>query len=160
MANVNTIAIDLVGGTATLTVTNSGNPVDTITYTDATKVLSFANRSLINISGADFLNYLQQFAVFQQAILNNFSPNINTSVPYTETDFNENNNTGSSSWDFYAVCGYAPLGRLVDYSALSSNSTVNVKNRQFTLTANFNEWLNLLLALLHYKQSVKTFLNI
>jgi hypothetical protein len=160
MANVNNIVIDLVGRIATLTITNAGNPVDTITYTDSTQILSFANRSLINISGADFINYLLQFAVFQQAILYNFSPNINTTIPYTMTQFVENNNTGNSSWDFYGVCGYAPLGRVVDYSAMSSNSTVNVKNRQFTLTALFTEWLNLLTSLLHYQLSVRAFLHL
>lgn len=160
MANVNTIAIDLVTGTAILTITNSSNTVETITYTNSSKTLLFANRSLINISGSDFLNMLAQFIIFQQAILTNFSANIFSTMTFTEVQNIENNNTGGNTWDFYCVTSYSPTGRTLDYSALGSYGTVNVKNRQFATTINFAEWVYLLQALNHYNASVKAFFSL
>lgn len=160
MANVNTIAIDLVAATATLTITNSSNVVDTITYTNSSNTINFVNRPLINISGTDFLNMLSQFIIFQQAILTNFSSNIFSTTPFTEVQNAETNNVGGNSWDFYSVNSYSPTGRTVDYSALGSNGTVNVKNRQFAITVNFSEWVHLLQGLLHYNASVKAFFSL
>jgi len=160
MANVNNIVIDLVAGTAVLTITNSGNTVDIVTYTNSSNNLHFVNRPLINISGIDFLNMISQFFIFQQAILTNFSANIFSSSPFTEVQNVEINNISGNSWDFYSVNAYIPTGRTVDYSALSSNSTVNIKNRQFSITINFSEWVYLLQVLNHYNASLKYFFSL
>lgn len=160
MANVSNIVIDLGAQTATLTITNASTPVETITYTNSSNTVSFASRSMINISGIDFLNYLAQFLIFQTAILNNFSANIFTTTPFTEVENVETNNVGGNSWNFYSVTSYSPTGRTVDYSALGSNQTVNINNRQFTITINFPEWVYLLGALNHYNASVKAFFSL
>lgn len=160
MALVNNIVIDLGASTATLTSTSSGNNVDTITYTNSTNQIVFSNRPLINISGVDFLIFLTQLTILQQAIFINFHTNVFLTTPFTEVQNIENNNIGGNTWDFYSVIGYAPLGRIVDYSCLGSNSTVNLKNRQFSLTANYPEWLSLLVALNHYSSSIKAFLGL
>lgn len=160
MANVNNITIDLTANTAVLNITNGGNTVDNITYTQSSNNLVFSNRPLINISRIDFLNMLNQFIIFQQAILNNFSSNIFSTTPFTEVQNVETNNTGGNTWDFYSVNNYSPIGRTVDYSALGSNQTVNVKNRQFSITLSFPEWVYLLQALQHYNASVKVFFSL
>lgn len=156
MANVSNIVIDLGAQTAVLTITNASNPVETITYTNSLNQISFAPRSLINISAADFLNYLSQFAIFQTAILFNF-PQYTGTTPFTFMENVETNNTGSNQWDFYSVVGYSPTGRTVDYACLGSNNTANLNNRQFTITLNFPEWLYLLQALNHFQASATAF---
>lgn len=158
MANVNNIVIDLTANTATLTITNSSNAVETITYTQSSNQINFANRSPITISGIDFLNMLAQFVIFQQAILTNFSTSIFITTPFTEVQNVETNNT--STWNFYSVTGYSPTGRTVDYVATSSGSTVTLNNRQFSITQNFSEWVYLLQALNHYNASVKAFFSL
>ena len=161
MANVTTIAIDPVAGTSTLTIVNAGNNVEIITYIDAKKVLTFASRPLINLSALDFLNYLHQFVIFQQVILNNFNANIFSMTPFTQMISSQDNNITANSWDYYCLCGYTSSSyRIVDYSALGSAKTVNLNNRQSTVTAYFAEWVNLLNSLQYYSSSVKQFFSL
>jgi hypothetical protein len=160
MVLVNTLVVDLSGQTVTLTVTSAGSPVETITYTFSSNTLQFASRSLINISGTDFLTLMQQINLFQTAIIFNFNVNVITSTPFTEVQNIEDNITGTNQWEFYSVTGYSPTGRTLDYTALGSNATVNLNNRQFAVTVNFPEWTLMLQALNHFKGSVQQFLNI
>ena len=66
MVLVNTLVVDLSGQTVSLTVTSAGSPVETITYSFSANTVTFANRSVINISGTDFLTLIQQINYFKQ----------------------------------------------------------------------------------------------
>jgi hypothetical protein len=160
LANINNIVIDLGAGTAVLTVTNGGNPVETITYTNSSTTISFSNRSVITISAVDFLSYLSQLVIFQKAILANFSVNQFATIPYTELQTLNNNNTGAGTWQYYGVAGYAPLGRIVDYTSTLANVNTTLNNRQFSLTANFAEWIFILQDLSNYYLQIKGYFNL
>jgi|HubBroStandDraft_2_1064218.scaffolds.fasta_scaffold164017_1 hypothetical protein len=160
MALVNSIVIDLSALTATLTSTSSGNPVETLTYSQATNQIVFSSRSPTNILASDFLILVTQFNLLQTAILANFAPSTFEATPFTFVENVETNSTSNNQWQFYSAVGYSPTGRSVDYSALGSNSMVNLNNRQFNQTLNFPEWIYTLLAINHYRVSVGQFLNI
>jgi hypothetical protein len=160
MVLVNSLVVDLSALTATLTVTSSGNPVETFTYSSSTNQIVFSSRTLINIVATDFLTLIAQFNLLQTAILTNFAPSTYIANPFTEIENVETNLTGSNQWNFYSVVGYSPTGRNVDYSAVGASTTVNLNNRQFNQTLNFSEWIYVLQALNHYYLSVRQFFNI
>ena len=102
MANVITISNDLVNGTVTLAVTNSGHPIETITYTNSNQTLAFSSRVALTIPGSDFLAFLSELVIFQKVILSNFSSaNLFVTVPFTSFNNMESNNT--TTWTMVTV---------------------------------------------------------
>lgn len=160
MALVNSIVIDLGAKTASLTSTSSGSPVETITYSFSSNQVTFNNRSLINILGTDFLTLIAQVNLLQAAILSNFPVIQYANVPFTEVQNVQTNLVSSNQWNYYCVTSYSPTGRIIDYSALGSNTTVNLNNRQFSMTINYPEWIYILQALNYYNVGVKSFFNL
>jgi len=153
MALVSLITIDLVTQTVTLTTTVSGNSVETIIYNDLNKQINFALRPLINISIKDFLDYIAQVNIFQQAIFFNFNPSIAETLPFGSCSNVENHDVGLNEWNL--LCVYGALPRVCNYSCNIGSQTVNLANRVNAKTIEFPEWIYFLQALNHYRASIK-----
>lgn len=158
MALVNTITVDLAAKTVVLNSTSGGNLVENITYSQSVNQITFLTRPDIVISGIDFLNLTNQINIFQTAILFNFSPNINATIPFNSCDNSENHDSVNNLWGLACIYGASP--RPINYSAIGSNNTVDLIARGSSKTIEFPEWLNLLNGLNHYRVSIRNFFSL
>ncbi len=71
---------------------------------------------------------------------------------------NEVNDTVGHTWSLAGIFVASP--RVINYSAILSNKTVDLLNRAQSKTIEFPEWIFLLYCLKHYRNSVKTFLSL
>lgn len=158
MALVNVITIDLVAKTAVLTSTSAGNGVETITYTNSTNQITFSTRADIVISGADFINLIDQINIFQTAILFNFAPNAFATIPFGSCDNSEVHDIVNNNWNLACIYGASP--RAINYSGLGASKTVDLLARASPKIIDFPEWIYCLYALNHYRISIRNFFSI
>lgn len=158
MALLTTIDINLIAKTAVLTCTVSGNRVEIITYTNSTQNVTFTKRDPLTISGTDFMSYTDQIKIFQTAIIFNFSPNQFATVPFGQCDANEIQDVGSQTWNLtvFSVDG----SNVVEYSAALATLDVALIDRNPDKTITFPEWIETLVALNHYRLSVRNYFNL
>lgn len=158
MALVNTLVVDLVAKTVILTSTSSGNSVETITYNNILNQITFSSRADITITGSEFIDFVSQINILQTAILFNFSPNINATVPFGSVNNVENHDSNANTWGLTCIYGATP--RVLNYAGLGSNKTVNLLARANSKTIEFTEWIRCLSALNSYRISIRNFFNI
>lgn len=157
MALVNTLVVDLVTQTIVLTSSNAGL-VETITYSNALKQVTFAARAAINITGAEFIDLVSQINILQTAILFNFSNNINETVPFNSFNLLDSYDSGANTWNLVCLCGSVP--RVFNYSGIGSNSTVDFLARANSKTIEFPEWMKCLQAINSYRTEIRDFFNL
>ena len=158
MALVSNIVNDLSTGTSVLTITKTGNPVETLTYENSLKTITFSLRPTINITGVEFLDLIKQINIFQTSILFNFNTNINVSIPFSNVTSNENHDSLDVFWNFTFTVG--PNPRVANYSAENSTKTVDLLNRAQPKTIEFPEWIYFLSSLKHYQISFRNYFSI
>lgn len=153
MALLSNIVVDQSAQTAILTVTKAGNAVETITYTNSTKQVSFALRADITITLIEFLDFISQVNIFQTAILFNYNPSVFLTVPFGSCNNTETHDIALSKWTL--VCIYGATPRVVNYSCNIPALTVDLVNRSGAKAIDFPEWIYFLMQLNHYRQSLK-----
>lgn len=152
MVLVSNINIDLTAGTAILTSTKDGNSVETLTYDNATKEITFDSRDDIIISFTEFLSFFDQVNIFQTAIVFNYNSIINSS-PFTQLIINELHDPGM--WNLTVSPHTDP--NLVEYQGTKSSTKLEMLPRAGSKTITYPEWIYFLQALSHYAQSIRNF---
>lgn len=154
MALVANIVVDLASGTIVLTSTVSGNSVETITYDNSTKEVTFDSRDGIIISFAEFLPFCDQVNIFQTAILFNYpSINVFSTIPFAQLIINELHDPGQ--WNLTVTPHTDP--NVVEYEGTKSSTKLSMNARPSSKTLSFPEWQYFLQALNHYRLSIKSF---
>lgn len=158
MALVTTIDIDLGSGTATLTCISDGNTAEVVTYNNTSQTITFAERGELTISGVDFMSLEDQFKIFETAIVFNYSPNQFTTNPFNQVLVNENQDTGTQTWNLTVFSVSDP--NAIEYTANLNTLDILLHKRSPEKIIVFSEWIKTLLALSHYRLSVRNYLNL
>lgn len=140
--------------TIILTCTVSGNSVETITYDNLTNEVTFDARDDIIISFSEFLGFCDQVNIFQTAILFK-NPSINPFeiIPFSQLIINEIHDPGT--WNLTVTPHTDP--NVVEYQGTKSSEKIEMLPRAGSKTLSFPEWQYFLLALNHYRLSIKSF---
>ncbi len=153
MVLVSTINVDLGSESVVLTASVSSDIVDVITYDNTTQQVTFDTRPGIIINFTEFLSFCDQVNIFQTAILFNYSPNIAATTPFTQILVNELHDPGM--WNLTITPHTDP--NIIEYQGTRSSSKVEMFERSMSKTLDFAEWVYFLVALNHYKLSIKAF---
>lgn len=154
MALVSNIVIDLASGTIILTATVSGVSVETITYTQSNNQVTFDARDDVIIQFSEFLPLCEQITILETAILFNYpSINVFATTPFTQMQVNELHDVGM--WNLTVTSVSNP--NIVEYQGTKSSTKLEMLERADNKTLSFPEWLKFLIALNHYKLSIKGF---
>jgi hypothetical protein len=158
MALVNTLTVDLTANSVVLNAMVATNLVDQLTYSQSANTVTFAIRPAITISGNDFITLIEQFKLFQAAILTNFNPPQFATIPFTGVVTNETYVSFINQWELQINVGGS--GNFVSNSATFSTFMVSLNNRTVSQTLNFSEWMLVLPAFIHYQTSVFNFFGV
>lgn len=156
MALVSTINIDLASQTDILAATVSGTPVETITYDNSTKQVTFDARASILINFSEFLAFADQVNIFQTSILFNFSTvNASATTPFDKLTSIEYHDIGAGNWNLTV----SPLAGddVVSYEGTASSQKLVMNERFSSVTLSFPEWILFLQSFNHYRLSIKSF---
>jgi hypothetical protein len=152
MALVNLIEINLTSNTASLTSTYLSNVVETIAYTQSSNNISFAPRSEISISGADFNVLVSQVNILATAIIANFNPPVTNTTPFNS--FNSSEVFISFTNSQSLICNENGGSDIVSYYGTQSTGIVSLLNRPSTITIPLTEWIMLITSLNHYNNDI------
>lgn len=156
MVLVSNIAVDPGAQTIILSSVVGIDPIETVTYENTTKEITFSARPSTLINFLEFFSFSDQLNIFQTAILFNFpSVNIAASKPFDKIESIEFHDIGSGNWDLNSstISG----DNIVSYEATKSTEKFLMNERTGDVSVSFPEWILFLQLFNHYSRSVRQF---